>query len=265
MVGLLFGRAKQPIRMTTKEMTSALYLPWYTDKEGHLITHYRQDVVMALVPTRFVPLEVLETSEKYLYDPLKVAKYVHSAFCIYRTSVGSLAEAPHTFRNSVLEWPQPADFLWSDMDSVLGARKLLEPEPIKVEISMQNGKYKQTTKLDVRTGEKEIKLSNVSDFDKLEEFMKYVVKDVHHIGCTGMQAWQLVSLRYHANYFASVADELTRGNRNKEQLENLPKVIQDLKDPKKIPAVYMKKKWNGPFRAEEEIRPDYMTLLFWNN
>ena len=253
--------------MSAKEMMDALYVPWYTDKEGHTTRHYLKEVVMALVPTRFVPLEVLETAEKHLYDPLKAAEYVYDVFYIYRETVSGLAEAPHVFNNGVLEWPNPADFSWSDMEYVLTGKKVLPPEPQNVEISVREGKYKKTTELDVHTSQMKTTTKELTEIDRLGESMKYSIPDVQLIASTGMQAWQLTSLRWYANYLGWGADFTKAGQEDKAKkyFEDLPECIQGLKEPKAIPAVYMKKRFGAPFTAEKEMKPDFMALMFWNS
>jgi hypothetical protein len=231
--GKLFTKSKvetsYPSEMTAKELGYLVWGPEKVGKDGHKSRKMGKEAVLTLVPTRYVPLDVLKMAEKYLDDPLRVSNYVHSSFCIYRGSVSGEFAAPHIFKEKILEWPEPVDFSWSDMEAVLAGGKLLGKQlKGKVEISIREGDYKKVTEIDVRRGEKKEKIEKLSIEDRLGSVMKYKIPDVYSVGLIAQQPWQMTSLRWYANYLAYLRDDLGKGVPVEEKrIQNLPKLINE--------------------------------------
>jgi len=250
-----------PSEMTAKALNNLIWGSEKVGKDGQKSRKMKKEAVLALVPTRYVPLDVLEMAEKYLDDPLRVSNYVHSAFCIYRGSVSGEFAAPHVFKEKTLEWPEPVDFSWSEMEAVLAGSKFvwtgLEG---KVEISSREGDYKKVTEIDVRRGEKKEKIKKLSIGDKLGSTMKYKIPDVYSVGLIAQQPWQITSLRWYANYLSGLRDNLSKGVPvEEERLQSLPKLINDLKKPVELPVIYLKK----GAKKEGEYQPDLRAWFGW--
>jgi len=261
----LFNRNKTevmyPTEMTAKELDALMWGPETLDKNDQSSRKIRNDVVLASIPTRYVPLSVLETAEKYSHDPLKVSDYIHSAFCIYRGSVCNQLTAPHVFKDKILEWPEPVDFSWSDGEAVLtGGKFVFTGLEGKVEISTEEGDYKRVVEIDAKTNEKKEKIKKLGIGDKLGSTMKFKMPGVHNVGLIAMYPWQISSLRWYANYLGCLRDDLGKGVPVEEKrIQDLSQLMKDLREPVELPVIYLKK---GD-RKENEYEPNFLAWFNW--
>jgi len=203
---------------------------------------YRDDVeYLPKAPTRLVPLAVSNTAKKKLDNPLRAARYVYSAFCVYRETT-NYEEAPHIFKGGVLEWPDPVPFSWTGVNQIIAGRNLVLPESENARVELKEGGFKRVTEIDVETGERKARIEKRIDFDRLGEKMKYSVPSVHNITLVDRQEWERISLMTYANYLAGLIRDLKQSNPIKDgRLEELSRRIEDLRQPVKLPAHFLKR------------------------
>lgn len=242
------NNSAQDVQLTADGMVYALF-----DKDRLI-----DGVNVYISPMRYVPLEVLETAEKHMDNPSKASKYICAAFCLFRKVAANHLFVPHVYKNQAFEWPDPVEFSWSDIDSIIGTESLVYVTPKNFKSVTKDENVRAITEINVQSGETTIGLEKIPDYEKALLSLKFKTPNIRSIGLVGTKPWREYSLSCYVNSTFSEIDNLENGTSTKKEIqESLSGFIDSFKPPARFPVAHFK----GTGEDYKEYEPD-PTLLF---
>jgi len=233
-----------PHQMTGQEMIGVFYVAGILRRgdKTYKSSGLREDAICSpKTPTRLVPLAVLNRAEKILDNPLRVCQYIHSAFCVYRETANH-EDAPHVFKDGILEWPNPASFSWTDVNQVIVGGNLIHPRSKNAQITKKKGRHVILREINFGTDEIETRERIITRIDKLGEKMRYSVTDFDKVALVDRRQWEDRSLIEYDQCMSRLIGLMNDcGTDVKDRrLKTLPSRIERLKKPVKLPAYFLK-------------------------
>lgn len=201
---------------------------------------------------RYIPACIVQTAADFLRetdDVEKVLRYIENGFYIFRESVCHGTSAPHYKVEGAYEWPTPAHFEWTDIDSVIASGEYIHgpiPENRGVVVSSDLGEnLEEITEINFGDkGNSQKTKAIIREKPQWEKKITYKIDYLENVGFVFMQSWQQLSLRAYANPVYHMLKDLLKGKLPKnEAKKHLQKNLEDLGKTYKMPVGRYKKRF----------------------